>query len=84
DLTGQVVRPLKQLVAFAKVPLGAGESRTVTFGLHTDLMSFTGRDLTRIVEPGAMEVKVGTSSEDLSRVGAFTLTGEVRQVAEGR
>lgn len=84
DLTGQVVRPLKQLVAYVKVPLEAGESRTVTFGLHTDLMSFTGLDKTRIVEPGAMEVKVGSSSEDLPLVGGFTLTGDVREVAEGR
>ena len=84
DLTGQVVRPLKQLVAYVKVPLEAGESRTVTFGLHADLMSFTGLDKTRIVEPGAMEVKVGASSEDLPLIGAFELTGEVREVAEGR
>ncbi|MCG6568103.1 glycosyl hydrolase [Tessaracoccus sp. ZS01] len=84
DLTGQVVRPLKQLVAYAKVPLEAGESRTVTFGLHADLMSFTGLAKTRIVEPGAMEVKVGASSEDTPLVGAFTLTGAVREVGEGR
>lgn len=84
DLTGQVVRPLKQLVAYAKVPLEAGEQRTVTFGLHSDLMSFIGRDQTRIVEPGAMEVKVGASSEDLPLVGAFTLTGALREVGERR
>lgn len=84
DLAGQVVRPLKQLVAYVKVPLEAGESRTVTFALHTDLMSFTGLDMARIVEPGAMEVHVGASSEDLPLVGSFRLTGEVRHVAEGR
>lgn len=84
DLTGQVVRPLKQLIAYVKVPLAAGESTTVEFGLHTDLMSFTGLDETRIVEPGAMEVRVGSSSEDLPLVGAFTLTGALRIVGEGR
>lgn len=84
DLTGQVVRPLKQLVAYAKVRLEPGESRKVTFALHTDLMSFTGLELTRIVEPGAMELRVGASSEDHPLVGSFRLTGDVREVGEGR
>ncbi len=84
DLTGQVVRPIKQLVAYAKVRLAAGESRTVTFGLHSDLMSFTGLDESRIVEPGAMELRVGTSSEDLPLVAPFVLTGALRTVGEGR
>ncbi len=84
DLAGEVVRPLKQLVAYAKVRLAAGEKRTVTFGVHTDLMSFTGLQNTRIVEPGAMELHVGASSEDLPLVAPFTLTGDVREVQEGR
>ncbi len=84
DLTGQVVRPLKQLVAYAKVRLSVGESRNVTFGLHADLMSFTGLENTRIVEPGAMELSIGTSSEELPLVASFTLTGAMRKVGEGR
>lgn len=84
DLAGQVVRPIKQLAAYTKVPLEPGQKRTVSFALHTDLMSFTGLDLKRIVEPGAMKVSVGVSSEDLPLVGDFRLVGDLREVAEGR
>ena len=84
DLAGQVVRPIKQLAAYTKIPLEPGQKRTVSFALHTDLMSFTGLDLKRIVEPGAMKVSVGVSSEDLPLVGDFRLVGDLREVAEGR
>ena len=45
-----------------------GERRTVRFSLHADLTSFTGRDLVRVVEPGAVELRVGASSADIRAV----------------
>lgn len=84
DLVGQVVRPIKQLIAFDKVSLKPLESRTLTFDLHTDLMSFTGVDGYRIVEPGKMEIRVGVSSENTPHMAKFNLTGATRYVAEGR
>lgn len=84
DLGGQVVRPIKLLAAFAKVPLAAGASATVRVQLHTDLMSFTGLDLTRVVEPGAMQLHAGSSSVDLPLTADFALTGPLRRVGEGR
>jgi len=84
DLAGQVVRPIKLLAAYTKVPLEPGQKRTITFGLHTDLMSFTGLELKRIVEPGAMRVAVGVSSEDLPLQQNFRLVGDIREISEGR
>lgn len=84
DPQASVVRPLKQLVGYAKVWLSAGESKRVTFDVHADRTSFTGVDYTRIVEPGVIDVMVGTSSEDLPLTGRFTITGETRVVPEGR
>ena len=43
DLQAEVVRPVQQLIGAARVDLGPGESRTVTFTLHADLTSYTGR-----------------------------------------
>jgi beta-xylosidase len=84
DPVAQLVRPLKWLAGFARVPLSAGESRRVTFTLHADRTSFTGIAGTRIVEPGAIGVAVGGSSVSLPLAGSFTLTGPVREVGPDR
>lgn len=84
DVLAQVVRPIKELVGFAKVPLAAGERRRVTFDVHMDRTSFTGIGRRRIVEPGEFVVRVGSSSEDLPLEAVFTVVGEVREVPEGR
>ena len=84
DLVAQVTRPVKQLTGFARVPLEPGEAKDVTFTVAADRTAFTGRDLTRIVEPGTIEVMVGTSASDLPLRGTVTLTGEVREVGRDR
>ncbi len=52
----------------------------MTFALHADLTSFTGRDLLRVVEPGAVELRVGASSADIRATLALELTGAGRHV----
>jgi beta-xylosidase len=84
DPVASVVRPRKQLIAYAKVPLEAGESAEVDVELHADLFSFTGLDYRRIVEPGEIVLSVGTSSEDRPLEARMTLTGATRVVGEGR
>jgi beta-glucosidase len=84
DIVAQVTRPVRQLVGFARVPLEPGEAKDVTFLVHTDRTSFTGRDLVRIVEPGEVEVQVGVSAGDLPCVGSVVLTGPVRPTGPQR
>ncbi|MFG1996181.1 glycoside hydrolase family 3 N-terminal domain-containing protein [Actinoplanes sp. NPDC048988] len=84
DPIGQVTRPVKQLTGFARVPLEAGEAKDVEFTVHTDRTAYTGRDLTTIVEPGDIEVMVGTSAGNLPCRGRVTLTGPVREVGRDR
>jgi beta-glucosidase-like glycosyl hydrolase len=84
DVVAQVARPVKQLTGFARVPLEPGEAKDVTFTVHADRTAFTGRDLRRIVEPGAFEVLVGTSAVDLPLRGTVTVTGPVREVGRDR
>ena len=84
DPVASVVRPRKQLIAYAKVPLEAGESAEVDVELHADLFSFTGLDYRRIVEPGEIVLSVGTSSEYRPLEARITLTGATRAVGEGR
>jgi len=82
DLIAQVTRPVKQLTGFARVALSAGEAKDVTFTVHADRTAFTGRDLSRVVEPGELDVLVGTSASDLPCVGRVRLTGELRVVGD--
>jgi beta-glucosidase len=84
DVLAQVTRPVKQLAGFARASLEPGAATDVTFHLHADRTAFTGRDLTRIVEPGDVEVYVGTSAEELPCRGAFRLTGPLRVVGHDR
>jgi beta-glucosidase len=49
----------------------------VAFRVAADQLAFTGVDGRLRLEPGTVEVAVGTSSADLPWRGTFELTGEV-------
>lgn len=80
DPVASVVRPVNKLIGYASVPLDAGASTVVSFEVSADLSSFTGRDYSRIVEPGELELRLGASSGDIRFALPVTLTGPVRTV----
>lgn len=84
DPVAQVTRPVRQLTGFAQVHLDPGASARVTFRVHADRTAFTGRDLTRIVEPGDLEVQVGASSQELPCRAVVRLSGPTRVVGHDR
>ena len=84
DPVGEVVRPLKQLIGFAKVELAPGESARVTFEVHADRFSFTGVDMKRIVEGGRILLAAGRSSEERLPASEIELEPGRRIVGEGR
>jgi beta-xylosidase len=84
DPVAQVVRPVRWLAGFARVPLAPGQASRVTFRLHADRTSFTGLAGSRIVEPGAIDVGIGGASDRLPLAGSFLLTGPVRAVGADR
>jgi beta-glucosidase len=84
DPVAAVTRPVQELKGFARVALAPGQSARLAFSLPTDQLSFTGPDLRRMVEPGAVEVMVGASCHDIRLRGTFELVGETRLVTEGR
>jgi beta-xylosidase len=84
DLLAPVARPVRQLVGFARVPLAPGAAADVSFRVHADRTAFTGRQFERVVEPGVLEVLVGTSAADLPCRGVVTLIGSVRVVGADR
>jgi beta-glucosidase len=58
-----VTRPVRELRGFQRVPLKAGESRTVRFTLTPADFAMYGLDMRRVVEPGAYHLWAGGSSE---------------------
>ena len=84
DAQAQVARPLMQLAGFARTSLEPGEEQDVTFTVHTDRTSYLDLRMQRIVEPGDIEVLVGTSAADLPCRATVTLTGPVRPVGRDR
>ena len=67
DLKASVARPQKQLRAFRRVHIRAGESESVTFELKKSDFAMFDREMNYIVEPGEFKISVGASSSDIRR-----------------
>ncbi len=65
QLVGSVTRPIKELKAFERLSIAAGETKTVTFTLTPETFRMWNIDMRRVVEPGAFEIMVGPNSVDL-------------------
>ncbi len=63
DLAANVTRPVRELKGFQRVHLAAGESRQVSFEIHTDELAFYNRKMTLVTEPGGFHVWIGGDSE---------------------
>jgi beta-xylosidase len=84
DPVASVTRPVTQLIGFARVRLAAGESAEVSFNVQTDRLSFTGRTLERIVEPGEVRFRVGTAGTTFAGPLSVQLTGKIRTISGER
>lgn len=62
DVSGSVVRPLRQLKGFQKITLEPGESRLVSFTITEPMLRFWRMDMTYGSEPGRFEVYIGPDS----------------------
>jgi beta-glucosidase len=65
QMVGSVTRPIKELKAFERLSIAAGETKTVTFTLTPETFRMWNIDMHRVVEAGAFEVMVGSNSVDL-------------------
>ncbi|MDY3030796.1 MAG: fibronectin type III-like domain-contianing protein [Clostridia bacterium] len=64
DVVGSIVRPVKELKAFKKVFIKAGETKTVTADIHVSDMGFYNKKLEYVVENGKFIAYVGGNSRD--------------------
>ena len=84
DPVATVTRPVVRLLAYARVPVEAGRSRSVRFTVPADAASFTRRDGRRVVEPGDLELRLSRSADDVQAVLPVRLVGDLRTVDHTR
>lgn len=80
DLYASVTRPLVQLLAFQRVALAAGASARLDFAIPTRQFAFTDAEGYRIVEPGAIEVSLRRSANEVVATVAAELVGDIHRV----
>jgi len=68
DVYSTSTRPVKELKAFRKIFLRAGESREVSFNLTTEDLKYYNHDLEYVCEPGDFEIMIGPNSRDVKKV----------------
>jgi beta-glucosidase len=68
-------RPVKELKGYHRLALSPGESKNITFKMNVEQCAFYNNDLNLVLEPGTIEVMLGSSSEDIRLFGAFEITG---------
>ncbi len=69
DRLATVVQPERTLKAFDRIPLNAGETRTVTLHLNREDFAIVDANMQWTVEPGTFDIMVGASSEDIRLKG---------------
>ena len=74
DRQSSLPRPVKELKGFSKIKLKPGETKTVTFTLNEESLSYyNDRQKQWVAEPGDFDVWIGAASDDLRTRTSFEL-----------
>lgn len=76
DRYASMTRPVKELAGFKRITLKPGERKKVIFEVQASQMAFLDRDMRWKIEKGAIDVEIGSSSEDIRLTGEFQITGD--------
>jgi len=72
-------QPIKELKGFKRITLKPGVKKAVNFKLEAEDLAFYDKDLNYLVEPGKIDVMVGSSSRDIRLTSSFKITKEIRR-----
>lgn len=64
DELASVVRPIKELKAFKRIHLKAGEEKSLSFDLRPSMFEMLDESMKRVIEPGFFRIMIGSSSKD--------------------
>jgi beta-glucosidase len=73
DKFASLIRPIKELKDFQKIKLAVGETKTITFVIDNEKLSFYNHKLEFTSEPGDFDLMIGASSEDIRLKSSFEL-----------
>jgi len=73
DLVASTARPRKQLRAFKRVYIPAGETVKVELKMERSAFELVNPQMERVLEPGDFELQVGASSNDIRQTKTLTL-----------
>ena len=76
DEVASIPRPVKELKGYSRIMLEPGETLRMTFHLPVDQLAFYDVDMNLSVEPGTIQVMVGSSSEDIRLRGKLQILGD--------
>ena len=76
DRVTSVARPGIQLKGFARVELAPKQKRRVRIDMPLAMLAFHGLDMKLAVEPGSLEIQIGSSSADIRLRADAVATGQ--------
>ncbi|MGN1265536.1 MAG: glycoside hydrolase family 3 N-terminal domain-containing protein [Muribaculaceae bacterium] len=65
DVVSSVVTPVKQLKGFDKIFIKKGETKQTIIRIPVSELALYNKSMERVVEPGAFELQIGSSSSDI-------------------
>lgn len=84
DEVASVPRPVQELKGFVRIPLAPAETRTVEFEMSVDQLAFYNERMQLVVEPGTIQVMVGSSSQDIRLKDVFEIVGPEQRIVPRR
>lgn len=82
DPVASVTQPVKALKGFKRVSLAAGESKRLTFTLSANQFGFYDRAMNFVLEPGQINLMLGSSSADIRLQTSVEVAGKVTDIAK--
>jgi beta-glucosidase len=75
DPVASIPRPMKELKGFLRIGMNPGESRKIVFRMPVDMLAFYDENMELVTEAGAVQVMLGSSSDDIRLTGQFEIIG---------
>lgn len=85
DTATGLVRPAQELVGFRRISLKPGEVKTVSFTVKLEQLAYLGvNGATWVLEPGPIDVLIGSASDDIRARASFDVSEQTAQLGRSR